>query len=161
MRLRVPRWIGSGIGSGVDPVTGDMLTAGERVSWMVQRVMRRWLFLGVMTLLTLYVWVVADPIWRHPLTDVWNLSASYLAIVIEGVTAMALINQTRRDAVVVRSILRLEEQNARRDVEQTRQLAEIRADVAAVRAALGGGASPRLRDAKTGRFMKVRREAAA
>lgn len=90
--------------SGVDPVTGDTLTAGEMASWRVQGVIRRWTFLGIISALTAYVWVIADPIWRHPLTDVWNLWASFLAIVIEGVTAMALINQTRRDACVIREI---------------------------------------------------------
>ena len=91
----------------MDPVTGDALSNGEAVSWLVQGIIRRWLFLGVLTLLTAYVWIVADPIWHHPLTDVWNLWASYLAIFIEGVTAMALINQTRRDATVIREIRRL------------------------------------------------------
>ena len=98
-RVRLPR-----LRSGVDPVTGDTLSAGEMASWRVQGVIRRWSFLGVITALTAYVWIVADPIWRHPLTDVWNLWASFLAIVIEGVTAMALINQTRRDACVIREI---------------------------------------------------------
>ncbi len=87
-----------------DPVTGDTLTLGEHISWMIQSIIRRWLFLGIITALTVYVWIVADPIWQHPLTDQWNLWASWLAIAIEGVTAMALINQTRRDAVVIREV---------------------------------------------------------
>jgi hypothetical protein len=43
-----------------DPVTGDAQTVGEHVSWMIQGVIRRWLFLGVITVLTVYVWVIAD-----------------------------------------------------------------------------------------------------
>lgn len=92
-----------------DPVTGDELSLGEHVSWMIQAVIRRWLFLGLITAITAYVWVVADPIWQHGATDQWNLWASYLAIAIESVTAMALINQTRRDAVLIRRMVRMEE----------------------------------------------------
>lgn len=82
----------------------ERLPLGEQASWAVQRVIRNWAFLGVFTAFTLWVWVFLDPIWRHPITDQWNLWASYMAIFIEGVTAMALINQTRRDALVIREI---------------------------------------------------------
>lgn len=94
----------------VDPVTGDALGLGEVASWHVQGVMRRWTFLLALSALTALVWVILDPIWRHPPTEQWNLWASYLAIMIEGVTAMALINQSRRDAVVIREIRALAQQ---------------------------------------------------
>lgn len=107
-----------------DPVTGDELTLGEYVSWMIQGVIRRWAFVGIFTLVTAYIWFFADPIWRHDPTDMWNLSASYLAIFIEGVTAMAIINQAKRDAVVLRQIRDLTQQVKKmtsatlKDVEQ-------------------------------------------
>jgi len=104
-----------------DPVTGDTLTLGEYISWMIQGVIRKWLFLGIITALTGTVWVIADPIWRHPLTDQWNLWASYLAIIIEGVTAMALINQTRRDAVVLREVRAIARATRAQDDELLKQ----------------------------------------
>lgn len=107
-----------------DPVTGDIMTTGEWVSWKIQGVIRRWIFLGIVTALTAYVWV-ADPIWRHPLTDQWNLSASYLAIAIESVTAMAIINQARRDAVVLREI----RDQARRDAAVLREIRALSQEV--------------------------------
>lgn len=108
-----------------DPVTGDRLPLSERASWTVQAVIRRWSFLGIISLLTGYVWFFADPIWRHPVTDQWNLMASYAAIFIEGVTAMALINQTRRDALVIREIRRLVQRIERLSEETLKDVEEV------------------------------------
>lgn len=82
-----------------DPVTGDHLTTSEHASWMVQRVMRRWSFLGLITVITIICWSLNDTVrlW-------WNYAASWGALAIEGITAMALINQTRRDARVLRDV---------------------------------------------------------
>lgn len=83
-----------------DPVTGDPLTSGEYISWMIQGIIRRWTFLGMITLITLVVWVINNPVgltW-------WNLGASYLALVIESVVGLAMFGQTRRDALVLREI---------------------------------------------------------
>lgn len=90
----------------IDPTTGDHLTAGEHVSWMLQRVMRRWAFLGGITLATAACWLLGDTerTW-------WNYAASYMALVVEGITAMALINQTVRDALVTRTILKMEREH--------------------------------------------------
>ena len=83
-----------------DPLTGDTLTLGERVSWILQGIIRRWTFLITITLITAVVWIINNPtglIW-------WNLSASYLALVIESIVGLAMFNQTRRDAVFIRHI---------------------------------------------------------
>ena len=80
-----------------DPMTGDTLTTGEWISWKVQHVMRRWAFLGVIVLLTVACWLMNDTVRTW-----WNYAASLAALLIEGITAMALINQTLRDAHVSR-----------------------------------------------------------
>lgn len=149
---RLPRLRG-----GVDPVTGDTLTAGERVSWMVQRIIRRWAFMGVIQLVTLVCWLVgtrsgAVLLW-------WNLGASDFAIVMEFLIGISMLGQTLRDANVTRTILRMEQQNVRMEEAHTQQLAELRAHVEQIRAAIcaGAAASPRLRG-PDGRFIKMRRE---
>ena len=94
-----------------DPVTGDPLTLGEHLSWLMQGIIRRWAFLGLITAATVVVWTVGDAtglLW-------WNLSASYLALLIEGTVGIAMFSQTRRDAVILRHL---------RDVIDTLQAAE-------------------------------------
>ncbi len=83
-----------------DPVTGDMLTRGEYISWLIQGIIRRWLFLGIISLITAIVWLLDNSV---ALTW-WNLSASYLALVIESVGGIAMFSQTRRDAVALREV---------------------------------------------------------
>ncbi len=95
-----------------DPVTGDELSAGEHVSWMIQSVIRRWSFLITFSLLTLLAWALslflpgggAILVW-------WNLIASYMAIVIESIVGLAMFNQTRRDAVIIREVRTLARQH--------------------------------------------------
>ena len=110
-----------------DPLTGDHLTAGEHVSWAIQHRMRRWSFLGIITGATLVCWATRNP----TVLTWWNLAASYGALVIEGITAMALINQTMRDAVVSRSVRAMEEQNLRMEQEHGEMLAAIHATICA------------------------------
>lgn len=83
-----------------DPVTGDQLTSGEYISWLIQGIIRRWAFLGVITAVTILVWATNNSI---ALTW-WNLGASYLALVIESVVGLAMYGQTRRDAVTLREV---------------------------------------------------------
>jgi hypothetical protein len=98
-----------------DPVTGDILTGGEYVSWKIQGIIRRWTFLIAITIITIAVWSTANPM---ALTW-WNLCASYLALVIESIVGIAMFSQTRRDAVALREVRAIsrhvetmEEQNA-------------------------------------------------
>jgi glucan phosphoethanolaminetransferase (alkaline phosphatase superfamily) len=88
-----------------DPVTGDDLTTAEYVSWRIQGVIRNFWFLGGFTLLTvLWLWLGTDAA-----RGFWNYFASYLAIVVESIVGIAMFSQTRRDAVIIRRLLRLEE----------------------------------------------------
>jgi hypothetical protein len=83
-----------------DPVTGDMLTQGEYISWIIQGVIRRWTFLIIITLVTIVVWTINNPtalLW-------WNLGASYLALVIESIVGLAMFGQVKRDAVALREV---------------------------------------------------------
>lgn len=120
----------------IDPRTGDTLSDGEWVSWQFQHVLRRWPFLIATQVITLVCWIAGAFI---PLVLVWwNVGASDLAIIIEGITAMALINQTIRDAVVNRSILK--------DVRQLVQDLHAKVDAQSAQTAQ--------RDATTGRYVK-------
>ena len=83
-----------------DPVTGDHLTSGEYISWLIQGIIRRWAFLGVITAVTILVWATNN----SAALSWWNLGASYLALVIESVVGIAMFSQTRRDAVILRHV---------------------------------------------------------
>jgi len=101
----------------IDPVTGDPLSWGEHVSWMAQGIIRRWIFLGLITVATIVVWALDNPsglVW-------WNLAASYLALLIEGTVGIAMFSQTRRDAVILREI--------RRTVERVDHIIEHHPDI--------------------------------
>ena|SRR5579863_8450865 len=83
-----------------DPTTGDQLSTGEYISWIIQGIIRRWTFLIVITLVTILVWATNNP---TALTW-WNLGASYLALVIESIVGISMFSQTKRDAVVLREV---------------------------------------------------------
>lgn len=83
-----------------DPVTGDELTSGERISWVIQGVIRNWYFLILFSTITIIVWSINNPtglLW-------WNLAASYLAIIIESIVGISMFSQCKRDAVVLREV---------------------------------------------------------
>jgi len=103
-----------------DPITGDELSTGEWVSWQVQGVIRRWHFIGVITLVTVLIWLTDNAtalLW-------WNLAASFLAILIESIVGLALFSQTKRDACVLREVralaadIKIISQTVLKDVEQ-------------------------------------------
>lgn len=100
----------------VDPVTGDELTPSEHISWLLQGIIRRWAFLGIITVATIFVWSTDN---SHALVW-WNLAASFLALVIEGTVGIAMFSQTRRDAVVIREIRHLAQ--GQRDAETKRDV---------------------------------------
>ena len=90
-----------------DPVTGDLLSLGEHVSWIVQGIIRRWLFLILVTIITLVAWIIGTSVGEVLVW--WNLAASFLAIVIESIVGIAMYSQTKRDAVLLRKLNRLME----------------------------------------------------
>ena len=108
-----------------DPTTGDVLTTGEYISWIVQGVIRRWSFLIVISVVTVLVWTTNN---ATALTW-WNLGASYLALVIESIVGLAMFGQTRRDAVVLREIRaisqRVERLAEKIEGEECREVAEL------------------------------------
>lgn len=91
-----------------DPVTGDALTCGEEVSWVLQGVIRRWSVFMAIVAFTVWAWA-AGRIWAQPITDVWNLFASFWAMALETVVGISMFSQTRRDALLLRKIHRLEQ----------------------------------------------------
>lgn len=99
-----------------DPVTGDTLTGSERISWLAQGIIRRWSFLGLITLVTAVCWITTNEtilLW-------WNFAASYMALIIEGTVGIAMFSQTRRDAVILREIRQL---TRRIEAEESKELA--------------------------------------
>lgn len=103
-----------------DPVTGDPLTMGEEVSWLLQGLVRRWSVFIAITLFTCVAWTIGR-IWAQPLTDIWNLFASFWAMALETIVGIAMFAQTRRDAVIIRTIMHMEEQQAQA-LQHLRQL---------------------------------------
>jgi hypothetical protein len=83
-----------------DPITGDALTLGEYVSWQIQSIVRRWLSLIIIILITALCWATNNPI----ILTWWNLAASLLAIIIEFIVGLSMLGQTRRDACILREI---------------------------------------------------------
>ena len=86
-----------------DPYTGDQLTFSEMMSWNIQGVIRRWAFIGSITVATIICWTIDTPrvlLW-------WNFAASYSALLIESVVGIAVFGQMRRDAQVVRDSARI------------------------------------------------------
>jgi len=86
-----------------DPVTGDAFTLGEGLSWLLQGIIRRWLFLAVFATATAAVWILGSP----AALGWWNYSASFLAIVIESVVGIGFYNMARRDSRVLRELSRV------------------------------------------------------
>jgi hypothetical protein len=104
-----------------DPVTGDLLTVGEKFSWIMQSIIRRWLFIGIITVATIVVWSANKAIgltW-------WNLGASYLALLIESTVGIAMFSQTRRDAVAIRETRALAKEMVAADEKRDRILAHL------------------------------------
>jgi hypothetical protein len=86
-----------------DPVTGDELTFAENVSWKLQGLIRNWYFIGAITVVTVVVSIIGRA-WTFHLMDIWNFSASYMALFIESIVGIAMFSQTRRDAKVIREV---------------------------------------------------------
>jgi len=89
------------------PVSGEPIGLGEHVSWKIQFAIRRWLFIGIITAITLTCWAVGSHYTSVLLW--WNLVASWLAIAIESVVGMAMFNMAQNDGKVIRKILTMEQ----------------------------------------------------
>jgi len=90
--------------------TGDVLTFSEQISWKIQGIIRNWFFVILWTGVTFVWW--AQPTWftdTHAYIKWMNL-ASWLAVTVELIIGIAMIGQTKRDAMIIRHILKLEKQ---------------------------------------------------
>lgn len=104
----------------IHPETQDVLTPSEWVSWKVQAVIRNWTFVLVWSALTFTWW--AYPHWfgdNDAYTEWMNL-ASWLAVTVELIIGIAMIGQTKRDAMIIRHILNLE----KREIEHLEDVLE-------------------------------------
>ncbi len=86
----------------VDPVTGDTLRFSEQVSWISQRIIRRWTFVLAYSLLTLVWWLV--PRWFPDGLAGWNYWASYMALLIESVVGIGVFGISMRDHLMLKKI---------------------------------------------------------
>jgi hypothetical protein len=87
---------------------GEELTRPERISWALQTSIRNFWFIGAITLITI-VMAIRGHIWSLDSADAWNYCMSWLALWIESIVGIAMFNQTRRDAKVLREVKAMEE----------------------------------------------------
>ena len=87
------------------PVTGEAIGFGQHLSWTIQKAIRRWYFIGVITAITLtcVVWGT----FNFGIIGWWNVWASYMALFIESVVGIAMYEQTRADAKIIRESLQI------------------------------------------------------
>lgn len=106
------------------PISGEPIGLGKHLSWKIQFLIRRWTFLGMITLITLtcVIWGLSDV----GVTTWWNVWASYMALFIESVVGIAVFEQMQADGRAIREILELEKQ----EITHLKTLLEKRNDVA-------------------------------
>lgn len=92
----------------IHPDTGDVLSFSEQVSWKVQGVIRNWIFVIFWSVLSIVWWI--KPHWFKDSSSYvhWQLIASFIAVVIELIVGISMLSQTKRDAMIIRHILKLE-----------------------------------------------------
>ena len=90
--------------------TGDVLSFSEKISWTIQGLIRNWWFVIVWTALSIFWWLKPH-IFKDTTSYIhWQLLASWLAVTVELIIGIAMIGQTKRDAQIIRHILKLEKQ---------------------------------------------------
>ena len=90
--------------------TGDVLTFSEKISWTIQGLIRNWWFVIVWTGLSAFWWMKPQVFKDRTSYVHWQLLASWLAVTVELIIGIAMIGQTKRDAQIIRHILKLEKQ---------------------------------------------------
>lgn len=105
------------------PVTGDLLAPSERISWAIMGIYRRWSVFFALQALTI-VWWTFPGVFPDGIIG-WNAVWSDLAIIVEMMVGMAFLNQSMRDARVIRASLK----------ELSEMHAEVRALLVEVHAA--------------------------
>jgi hypothetical protein len=104
----------------VHETTGDVLTFSELISWKIQGIIRNWFFVILWTITTIVWWI--NPHWFGDTSAYikWMNLASWLAVTVELIIGIAMIGQTKRDAMIIRHILKLEKQ----EIEHLQDLLE-------------------------------------
>ena len=94
----------------IHPDTQDVLTFSELISWKIQGIIRNWTFVILWTGVTVVWWI--KPHWFGDDRSYvkWMNLASWLAVTVELIIGIAMIGQTKRDAQIIRHILKLEKQ---------------------------------------------------
>jgi len=94
----------------IHEATGDVLTFSEQISWKIQGLIRNWWFVFIWSTLSATWWI--KPHWFKDNGSYvhWQLLASWLAVTVELIIGIAMIGQTKRDAQILRHILKLEKQ---------------------------------------------------
>jgi len=94
----------------IHETTGDVLTFSELISWKIQGIIRNWFFVVLWTVTTIVWWI--KPHWFGDTSAYikWMNLASWLAVTVELIIGIAMIGQTKRDAMIIRHILKLEKQ---------------------------------------------------
>jgi len=82
------------------PVSGEPISVGEHVSWKIQFGIRRWAFIGTITLVTIgcAIWGTFD----ITVIGWWNVWASYMALFIESVVGMSMFSMAQNDGRIIR-----------------------------------------------------------
>jgi hypothetical protein len=91
----------------VHPDTDDVLTFSELISWKIQGVIRNWAFVIIWTGTTALWWIKPHWFGDTPAYIKWMNLASWLAVTVELIIGIAMIGQTKRDAQIIRHLLKL------------------------------------------------------
>ena len=83
------------------PQTGDMINLGERVTWRIMGIYRKWIVFIALQVLTI-VWWTNPHLFPGGLVG-WNLLWSDLAVMVEMIVGIAFMAQSMRDAKVIRA----------------------------------------------------------
>jgi len=94
----------------IHPDTGDVLTFSEKISWSIQGLIRNWWFVVIWTGGTVVWWIKPHWFGDDKTYVKWMNLASWLAVTVELIIGIAMIGQTKRDAQIIRHILKLEKQ---------------------------------------------------
>jgi hypothetical protein len=85
------------------PITGESISFGKNLSWKIQFAIRRWVFIGAITTITIVCWALG--IHNAIVLLWWNLVASWGALFIESVVGISMFEQTTSDAKIIRKNL--------------------------------------------------------
>lgn len=95
----------------VDTPTEASLSRGERVSWWLQGLIRRWIWLIIVTVGTagIFVYTAVEVgaslgAGTASLLTWWNLGASWAALMVEGTVGIAMFSMAKRTARVLRQV---------------------------------------------------------